>query len=138
MIDKIMIRGTSVGALALLSACGHLPIAEPAFEAMTAKRAGMPTDWTVAPMTGDAAAVISDYSVFQDAQLVAYVQEALENNRTLRAAIESVRQSEAALQQTRSGLFPQVGASVGANAQRPTDNSFHRHGHVFVRADGPL
>ena len=96
MIEKKMTRGVSVGALAaLLSACGHLPIAEPAFEAMAAKRAGMPTDWTVAPMTGDPAAVISDYSVFQDAQLVAYVQEALENNRTLRAAIESVRQSEA-------------------------------------------
>ena len=122
MIEKIMTRGMSVGALALLTACGHLPIAEPAFEALTAKRAGMPNDWTVAPMTGDPAAVISDYSVFQDAQLVAYVQEALENNRTLRAAIESVRQSEAALQGTRSGLFPQVGASVGANTRAPTDN----------------
>lgn len=123
MIDKKMTRGVSVGALAtLLTACGHLPIAEPAFDAMATKRADMPTDWTVAPMTGDSAAVISDYSVFQDAQLTAYVQEALENNRTLRAAIEAVRQSEAALQQTRSGLFPQVNASVGANAQRPTDN----------------
>jgi multidrug efflux system outer membrane protein len=61
---------------------------------MSAKRAGMPTDWTVAQMTGDPAAIIADYGVFGDAQLVAYVQEALENNRSLRAAIESVRQSE--------------------------------------------
>jgi NodT family efflux transporter outer membrane factor (OMF) lipoprotein len=124
MIDKkIMTRGVSVGALAtLLSACGHLPIAEPAFEALAAKRAGMPNDWTVAPMTGDPAAVISDFSVFQDAQLVAFVQEALENNRTLRAAVESVRQSEASLQQTRSGLFPQVTASVGANTAALADD----------------
>ena len=124
MIDKkIMTRGVSVGALAtLLTACGHLPIAEPAFDAMATKRAGMPNDWTVAPMTGDTAAVISDYSVFQDAQLVSFVQEALENNRTLRAAIESVRQSEASLQQTRSGLFPQVTGSLGASTSAPTDD----------------
>jgi hypothetical protein len=90
MIDNKMTRGVSVGALAaLLSGCGHLPIAEPAFEAMAVKRAGMPADWTVAPMTGDPAAAVADYSVFQDAQLIAFVQEALENNRTLRAAIES-------------------------------------------------
>lgn len=123
MIDNKMTRGVSAGALAaLLSACGHLPIAEPAFDAMATKRAGMPTDWTVAPMTGDTAAVIADYSVFQDAQLIAYVQEALENNRTLRAAIEAVRQSEASLQQTRSGLFPQVSASVGAGTAAPVDD----------------
>jgi outer membrane protein TolC len=128
MIDKKMTRGVSVGALAaLLSGCGHLPIAEPAFEAMAVKRAGMPADWTVAPMTGDPAAAVADYSIFQDAQLISYVQEALENNRTLRAAIESVRQSEASLQQTRSRLFPQLGASIGASAsedQVPDDSIF--------------
>lgn len=119
MIDKKMTRGVSVGALAaLLSGCGHLPIAEPAFEAMAVNRADMPTDWTVAPMTGDPAAAIADYSVFQDAQLIAFVQEALENNRSLRAAVESVRQSEAALRQTRSGLFPRLSTSVGVQANQ--------------------
>lgn len=123
MIRKNMTRGVSAGALAVLaSACGHLPIAEPAFDAMAAKRAGMPNDWTVAPMTGDASAIIADYSVFGDAQLVAYVQEALENNRNLRAAIESVRQAELALQSTRSGLFPRVSASVGAQSSALTDD----------------
>lgn len=123
MIDNKMTRGLSVGALAaLLSACGHLPIAEPAFEAMADKRAGIPTDWTVGPMTGDTAAIIADYSVFQDAQLIAFVQEALENNRNLRAAIESVRQSEAALQQVRSRLLPQAGASIGASTRAPVDD----------------
>jgi len=54
MINKNMARGISVGALAaLLTACGHLPIAKPAFDAMKEKRAGMPSDWTVPPMTGD-------------------------------------------------------------------------------------
>ena len=53
----IGLPGLGVGALAaLLSACGHLPIAEPAFEAMSDKRAGIPTDWTVRQMTGDTAA----------------------------------------------------------------------------------
>lgn len=123
MIKNNMTRGVSAGALAVFaSACGHLPIAEPAFEAMSEKRAGMPTDWTVAPMTGDASAVISDYGVFNDAQLTSFVQEALENNRSLRAAIESVRQSELALQSTRSGLFPQIGASVGARTAAPTND----------------
>ena len=123
MIKNNMTRGVSAGALAILaSACGHLPIAEPAFEAMSAKRAGMPTDWTVSPMTGDPAAVIADYGVFGDAQLVAYVQEALENNRSLRAAIESVRQSEYSLQSTRSRLFPQINGSVGARTSAPTDD----------------
>jgi multidrug efflux system outer membrane protein len=123
MIDNKMTRGISVGALAaLLSACGHLPIAEPAFEAMSDKRAGIPTDWTVRQMTGDASAIIADYGVFQDAQLIAFVQEALENNRSLRAAIESVRQSEAALQQVRSRLLPQVGASVSASTGAPVDD----------------
>ncbi len=117
MIKNNMTRGVSAGALAVLaSACGHLPIAEPAFDAMAAKRAGMPADWTVSPMTGDASAVIADFSVFGDAQLVAYVQEALENNRSLRAAIESVRQSEASLQSTRSGLFPNLRAGLGVSA----------------------
>ncbi|MEQ1608286.1 MAG: TolC family protein [Hyphomonadaceae bacterium] len=123
MIKNNMTRGVSAGALAVLaSACGHLPIAEPAFEAMSVKRAGMPADWTVAPMTGDASAVIADYSVFSDAQLVAYVHEALENNRNLRAAIESVRQSEFALQSTRSRLFPWVNGSIGARTSAPTDD----------------
>src|SRR5688572_12261010 len=115
MIKNNMARGVSASALAaLLSACGHLPAAGPAFEAMSEKRAGLPTDWTLADMTGDPSAVIADYSVFNDAQLIAYVQEALENNRSLRAAIENVRQSEALLKQTRSGLWPSLGVSVRA------------------------
>ncbi len=123
MINKNTIRGASAAALAaILSGCGHLPIAEPAFDAMAAKRTGLPTDWTVAPMTGDAAAAISDYGVFNDAQLIAFVQEALENNRSLRASLESLRQSELALQQTRSRLFPSLSASVGVSSSSLTNN----------------
>ncbi len=124
MIRKKVTRGLSAGvaAAALLSACGHLPAAEPAFEAMSEKRAGLPTDWTVAPMTGDASAVLADYSVFNDAQLIAYVQEALENNRNLRAAVENVYRSEALLKQTRAGLWPQLRASVGIGQTTLVDN----------------
>ena len=117
MIKNNMARGVSVGALAaLLTACGHLPIAKPAFDEMSEKRAGLPADWTVAPMAGDPAAIIADFSVFNDAQLIAYVQEALENNRSLRAAIENVRAAEGNLRQTQSGLWPSLRASVGASA----------------------
>ncbi|HVY89926.1 MAG TPA: TolC family protein [Hyphomonadaceae bacterium] len=123
MINKNIARGVSVGALAaLLSACGHLPIAKPAFDAMKTERSGIPTDWTVAPMTGDTTAIVADYSVFNDPQLIAFVQESLQNNRTLRAAVENVKQSEAALKQTRSGLFPQVRASVGASESTLTSD----------------
>jgi NodT family efflux transporter outer membrane factor (OMF) lipoprotein len=116
-------RGVALGAMsAALSACGHLPIAGPAFEAMETQRAGMPADWIVAPMTGDASAVIADYSVFGDAQLSALIQEALENNRTLRATLENVRQSEALLRQTRSGLFPRVTTSVGVSSTSRGDD----------------
>lgn len=147
MIKNNMVRGVSAGALAaLLSACGHLPAADPAFEAMTEKRAGLPTDWTLAPMTGDAAAVIADYSIFNDAQLIAYVQEALENNRNLRAAIENVKQSEALLKQTRSGLWPQLRATLRAEQTSlvdqfefdDTDYSFSLSGGYDVDIMGDL
>jgi NodT family efflux transporter outer membrane factor (OMF) lipoprotein len=125
MIKNNMTRGVSVGALAaLLSACGHLPIAKPAFEEMAEKRAGLPTDWTVAQMTGDTAAIVADYSVFNDAQLIAFVQEALENNRTLRAAIENVRQAEGNLKQSRSGLWPRLSAAAGVRATGNEANDF--------------
>ncbi|MEP7209973.1 MAG: TolC family protein [Alphaproteobacteria bacterium] len=124
MIDKKnLLRASSAGVLAVfVSGCGHLPIAKPAFEAMTKERAGIPTDWTVAPMTGDSASVLSDYSVFGDKQLSAYIQEALENNRTLRATMENVNQSRALLKQTKAGLWPSLRASVGATDSRLTND----------------
>jgi len=123
MTDSKLARGVAIGALtAAVSACGHLPIAGPAFDAMEVQRAGMPADWIVAPMTGDTAAIIADYSVFGDAQLTALVQEALENNRSLRATMENVKQSQALVRQTRSGLWPQLRASAGVSAADRDDN----------------
>ncbi|HEV7692311.1 MAG TPA: TolC family protein [Hyphomonadaceae bacterium] len=115
MIKNNLTRGISVGALAVFaSACGHLPIAKPAFDAMKNERSGTPADWVVGEMTGDTAAVIADYSAFNDPQLISYVQEALKNNRNLRSAVETLRQSQLALQQSRAQLFPTVNASVSA------------------------
>lgn len=125
-------RGSAAGAMAaMLAACGHFPIAPEAFEQMSQKRAGLPADWTVAPMTGDASAVVGDYSVFNDPQLIAYVKEALENNRTLRATAENVRQSEALLRQSRAGLFPTVKASVGASERALTKDGDFKEGYSF-------
>jgi NodT family efflux transporter outer membrane factor (OMF) lipoprotein len=134
MIDKKnnLLRASSASVIAVMVAgCGHMPIAKPAFEAMQKERAGIPTDWTVAPMTGDASAVIADYSVFGDKQLSAYIQEALENNRTLRATMENVNQSRALLKQTKAGLWPSLRASVGATQSRPT-NDFDNNSEFYT------
>ncbi|MEZ5938205.1 MAG: TolC family protein [Hyphomonadaceae bacterium] len=122
-IDTRVVKGVALTSLTVaLGACGHLPIAGPAFDAMETQRAGLPADWTIAEMTGDTTVVIADYSVFGDAQLTALIQEALENNRTLRASMESVRQSEALLRQSRSGLWPSLSAGVGVSAVDRDDN----------------
>src|SRR5262245_30318776 len=103
MINNNLTRGISVGALAVLaSACGHLAIVKPALDSMKNERSGMPADWTVGDMTGDTTAIIADYSAFNDPQLISYVQEALKNNRTLRGAAETLRQSQLALQSSRA------------------------------------
>ncbi len=120
---KLLFRlSTATAMTALASACGHLPISQPAFEDMANMRAGLPADWTIAEMTGDPSAVIADYTVFGDAQLVAFIQEALENNRSLRASMESVNQSEALLKQARSGLWPSLRASFGVSATEVDDD----------------
>ena len=120
---KLLFRlSTATAMTALASACGHMPISQPAFEDMANMRAGLPADWTIAEMSGDPAAVIADYTVFQDAQLIAFIQEALENNRSLRASMEAVNQSEALLKQSRSGLWPSVRASIGVSATDRDDD----------------
>jgi NodT family efflux transporter outer membrane factor (OMF) lipoprotein len=139
MIDSKLARGVSIGAkAALVTGCGHLPIIGPAFEDMAEKRAGMPGDWTVTPMTGDTSQIISDYSVFGDAQLLALIQEAMENNRSLRAAQESVRISEAALKQTRAGLWPSLRAALGVDATDggPTDANLEDESYSFSVTGG--
>ena len=100
---------------------------------MKTQRAGLPADWTIAPMSGDPAATVADYSVFGDAQLSSFITEALENNRTLRASQESVRQSEASLKSTRSGLFPTLRAAVGIGASDGglLNNSFSDENYSF-------
>ena len=131
MIKNNLTRGISVGALAVFaSACGHLPIAKPAFDAMKNERASTPEDWAAGEMTSDTTAVIADYSAFNDPQLISYVQEALKNNRTVRGAVETLRQSQLALQQSRAQLFPTVNASVsaGQSANPPTTGSFELDG----------
>lgn len=123
MTRTSLARGSAIGVLAaLLTACGHLPIAPEAFEAMSDRRAGLPADWIIAPMSGDASAIVADYSVFGDARLTAYVAEALENNRSLRAAAENINQSRALLRQSRSGLFPTLRAAVGVSASSPVED----------------
>lgn len=131
---KNLVRGSAATALAAsLAACGHMPIAAPAFEAMETQRAGLPADWTLAPMTGDHAAIVADFSVFGDAQLTAYLTEALENNRTLRATMENVKQSQALLKQTRAGLWPTLRASAGVSATDggPANASFSDETYGF-------
>jgi NodT family efflux transporter outer membrane factor (OMF) lipoprotein len=123
MISSTLTRGSALGALAaMLTACGHLPVAPPAFEEMAGQRTGLPTDWTLSTMSGDPSAMIADYSVFGDPRLTDLLKEALDNNRSLRAAQENVRQSEAFLKQTRAGLWPTLRAAAGVRSTSLTDD----------------
>ena len=84
MIDSTLTRGSALGVLAaMLSACGHLPVAPPAFEEMAVQRTGLPADWTLAPMSGDASGVIADYSVFGDTQLTGFLLDLMVGNKEL-------------------------------------------------------
>lgn len=124
MIDKTLLaRSAALGAITVAAtACGHLPIQPPAFEAMKAERVGIPEEFTLKPMTGDTGTIVQDYSVFNDTQLTAYIQEALDKNRTLRSSLEAVKQSQATLKQVRSSLWPTLRASAGVSASSPTDD----------------
>jgi NodT family efflux transporter outer membrane factor (OMF) lipoprotein len=138
MTDVRVLKLTVAGALAsLLSACGHLPASDAAFSEMTAARTGLPQDWTLAPMSGTGAEIVSDYSVFGDAQLTAFVKEALDNNRSLKASMETVTRSQALLKQTRSGLFPSIRAAVGASSTSPAEDlSFDEERYSFSVTGG--
>lgn len=59
--------------------------------------------------------IADDWSVvFNDLNLITFIDVALNNNRSLRASAESVARSEAVLKQARSGLLPNVGANFSA------------------------
>jgi len=138
MTDTSLLRFTAASVLAgLLAACGHLPASEPAFRDMASARTGLPADWTLGPMSGDASGVVADYSVFADPQLTGFVREALENNRSLKASMESVTRSEALLKQTRSGLFPSLRAAAGVSSSSPVeDANFDSERYSFTVSGG--
>jgi len=58
------------------------------------------------------------WKVFEDAELVALIQEALINNRDLRAAIARIEASQGIRAQVRAPLFPQVGYEGGVSRGR--------------------
>jgi multidrug efflux system outer membrane protein len=60
------------------------------------------------------------WTVFGDAGLNALETEAQAANQSLKAAAARLQQARALVKDARSGLFPQVGAELGASRQRPS------------------
>ncbi len=63
--------------------------------------------------------------IFQDKVLQSLLDEALLNNRDLKLAAQRVLAAEGQLTSTRSGLFPQIGATGGAALQRREGSGFN-------------
>jgi multidrug efflux system outer membrane protein len=62
------------------------------------------------------------WAVFQDAQLTAYIGDALTNNWDIKIIAARVLQSQAALQAARSQFFPSVGVGADWNTTRTSQN----------------
>ncbi|MBO0799301.1 MAG: efflux transporter outer membrane subunit [Blastocatellia bacterium] len=63
------------------------------------------------------------FDLFQDDQLKALIQTALQQNYDMRIASARVLQARALYGITRSNLFPTVSADVGANSFRPSESA---------------
>src|SRR3546814_8745101 len=77
------------------------------------------SDWSSDVCSSDlqseaALPILSYKSVFTDPRLQALTEQALANNRDLRIAYANVAAARAQVRVTRSGQFPELGASAGA------------------------
>lgn len=77
---------------------------------------------TVAPASSVPAADIGWREFFRDARLQALIELALENNRDLRVAIESVEEARAQYGIQRGEQWPTIGAAVDGTRQRMPSN----------------
>lgn len=98
-------RAIAVAAAVVLSACATTETKMPVLD--------LP-----APTATQLAGIERWWLQFNDPQLTALIEEALANNLDLRAAISRIDEARAALQITRSALYPTVEAYAGASRSR--------------------
>ncbi|MCW5643520.1 MAG: efflux transporter outer membrane subunit [Rhodoferax sp.] len=110
----------SLGLPLLLGACASMTPAQP-----DTALAIVPAQWSQAP-SGAQGATATDiagwWTRFQDAQLTALVDQALQANTSVKAAQAAVRQARALADVQRAGLGPTVGASGSAQRSRTGSN----------------
>ena len=110
----------SLGLPLLLGACASMTPAQP-----DTALAIVPAQWSHAP-SGAQGATATDiagwWTRFQDAQLTALVDQALQANTSVKAAQAAVRQARALADVQRAGLGPTVGASGSAQGSRTGSN----------------
>ena len=73
-------------------------------------------------------------AVFTDADLQAVIDQALANNRDLRAAVANIASAQAQTDVQRSALFPNVNASAGETQQRAPNTFTPGGGAITTRA----
>lgn len=112
----------SILALAGLSACTSFDaetLAAPALEEEISALS-MPVSWTFGP--GEDADIATSWAdILNDKELTSLIDEALANNPSLRASAESIARADALLGQSRAGLAPFIGATVGVNGHQFVD-----------------
>lgn len=122
MINVKAYAAVSILALGSLSACSSFDantMAIPALETEISALS-MPVSWTFgAGVDTDIATSWSD--ILDDKELSILIDEALVNNPSLRASAESIARADALLGQSRAGLAPFIGATVGANGHQLVD-----------------
>jgi len=95
-------RGLAIVALAaLVAACAHVDTSTPQVE--------LPALSDQAPAGAD-----KFWTLFEDTQLTALVEEAFANNRDLKIAVARIEEARANLRIARSVLYPSLDANVGA------------------------
>ena len=81
----------------------------------------MPDAWRFEDKSAQDTANTEWWKQFQDPVLDALIAEALENNKNIRLATANIEKAAAALVQSRSQLFPQIGYSGSGTRQRATE-----------------
>jgi multidrug efflux system outer membrane protein len=81
----------------------------------------MPDAWRFEDKSARDTANTEWWKQFQDPVLDALIIEALENNKNIRLATANIEKAAAALVQSRSQLFPQIGYSGSGTRQRATE-----------------
>ena len=138
-LTRIKIATLLMVSTGILSGCTSVG---PATDAETSASATeslppIPPEWTSArEKLGEVE--VGWIAAFEDPKLRELVEEALRNNRNLRAAAANVRRSWALARQAGSPLLPGIDASAGAQRNQPLENGGFSNFSIGVQASYEL